>query len=45
MDNRTGVSITMPASPNLFTTLMIILLRFVNLRAGMNFGIVILSVL
>ena len=39
MERNTGVRITIPANPNFFTILMIILLRLVNLRAGMNLGI------
>ncbi len=38
MESNIGVIITMPAIPNLFTILIIILLRLVNLRAGINLG-------
>jgi hypothetical protein len=38
MESNTGVRITIPAIPNFFTILIIILFRFVNRRAGMNLG-------
>jgi len=38
MESKTGVSITIPNIPNLFTILIIILLRRVNLRAGIILG-------
>ncbi len=43
MESNTGVAITKPANPNFFTILIIILLRFVNRRAGINLGAVILK--
>ncbi len=38
MERKTGVRKTIPNIPNLLTILIIIRLRFVNRRAGMNFG-------
>ena len=40
IESSTGVRITIPAIPNFFTILIIILFRLVNLRAGINFGVV-----